>query len=140
MSKLRTSLKISTDARADVCADIVLFMYNNRRSYMSPTSEIYKGKNGWNILEVKIGILNFSIPDIPYMCIENIDKNKWRFKFDLSNTYDMTDFAIINRQDLKNGEKILLLTVINFSGLEKTEFWKVFFNRLPKDFIKEKLN
>ena len=120
MSKLKTSLKISTTARADVCADIVLFMYNNRKNYISQTSEIYKEKNDWNILEVKIGVLNFSVPDIPYMYIESIGKNKWRFKFDLANTYDMTDFAIVNRKDLKTGEKVLLLTVLNFSGLEKT--------------------
>lgn len=140
MSKLRTSKKISEVAKAEVSADIILFMYGNRKNYISPYSEIYKQKNGWNIIELKFSILNFTMPDIPYMDKKKINDNKWKFKFDIDYTYDTTDYTIVNRNDLKTGEKILILVVMNWSSLGNSDFWKAFYKKMPKKFLEEKLS
>ena len=139
MSKLKNSLKISTISKAEVCADIVLYMFGNRRDYVSPFSEISKDKDNWNVIDVKVSVLNFTIPDIPYMISEKIGKNRWKFKFSTECPYDTADYTIINRSDLKNGEKILILVVMNWSSLDGSEFWKVFYSRMPTDFLREKL-
>lgn len=140
MSKLKTSKKISVVSKAEVCADILLFMYGNRRDYISPFSEIYKDRNGWNIIELKFNVLKFIMPDIPYMIKEKLSNNKWKFKFVIDNFYDTADYSIANRQDLKVGEKILILVVMNWSSLGGSDFWKAFYKKMPKKFLEEKLN
>lgn len=138
MSRLKNSIKISTTSKAEVCADIVLFMYRNRKDYISPYSEISKTKDGWNTLEVKVDVKNFDLPDIPYITKEKCGKNKWKFKFVLECPYDTTDYSIINRNDLTEGEKILSLVMFNWSSLYESEFGKVFYSKMPKEFLIEK--
>lgn len=140
MSKIKTSIKIADEIRASVCADVVLFMYLGRKDYNSPTSEICRGKDGWNELYIKTSVLNFKIPDIPYMQIKKAkDNDKFLFKFDIEHTFDTFDYTIVNRSDLSVGEKILLLVVSNWSALDGSDFWNFFFKKMPIDFIKEKL-
>lgn len=140
MAKIKTSESICTDVKAQILLDILNFMLNKKRDLSSDVCEIYKTSNGWNVLEVKTKIAGLRIPDIPYMNILSLDeKFRWKFKFELEHPHDSTDSSIMERSDLKEGEKVLLLALTNMVTSEDVKYWDIILNGIPSEITKDLL-
>lgn len=137
--KKSTSLRSVIHAKVEIISSIALFAYGSKRYFKNDYCDISKSKGGWNVLELKFRIPNFKLPDIPHVVI-NYDADDIKFKFDLSYSENLHESLIINKSDLTIGQKVLLLIVLGLAPVEKNEFWEMFYERMPKEFISKVLN
>lgn len=139
MSKRKTSETICVEVKAQILLDILKYILD-KKDLSSDVCDIYKmGTDGWSVVEVKTKILGLRMPDIPYMQIVDIGKHRWKFKFDLSSPLDAVDSSIIRREDLKQGEKVLLLTLTNMSSGDENKYWSLILDGIPGDVMKDLL-